>query len=490
MAFFPPEERPDGPGEIQILRESSHNTYKPMNISASIHGLEEVLADEGLMSARRSHRDPSSPSFIFFDDDNEVDPELKAFREDLLAFEEWNATRDWDDDSTVRVGMFNVVRSVRSWDAPDGRSEAYQERQDSRSRANWTIGFHKRMMHSPSNDRFHRVIRALGLAMTDEDMELAVNPVLEVRKVLQKLVKFAPGPIGGTTFVNPDGSRHNTPGVNPIAAKAAFTKRHNLEEEFVSVDRVQYEGQRESRYVIGQRRTSDTTISHYFDPEPKWKDEEGGTYAPHACALFMVGASAVMPTGSHRLTVREFEQALIAGAQCYDDADEALAGSIEADFMAEGAGYFEEDASDAMDIERLYDGRVSIMETGMGSQGRAQSSFTEEEDYLMGILRMVGAEREVEMMGLASQEPNMIHRSIMANGSYDGVVSLLQFVAKDNIDMLPFVTKALCGDEDAEETKEPELIGLPPFMDDEADSWSIPTGPNGACRRGSFMTWK
>jgi hypothetical protein len=302
------------------------------------------------------------------------------------------------------------------------------------------------------------------------------------------------------------------------------------------VDRVQYEGQRTSQYVIGQRRASDETISSYYDPQPAWKDFEGGTYAPRACALFRVGKGLTMPTGSRRLTVREFEQAVIAGAECFDDADEALAGSIESDFNSEGAGYFEEDDSDTMATERLYDGRVSLMETGLGSQGRPSSSFTDQEEYLAGILRMVGAEREVEMLHLASQEPNMIHRSMMSSGGYDGVVSLLQFIQKDAADddnaaynaqlnqecdsliansnnpaeierinawrkkmlmqsTIEFVTAALCGDQDAEDTSEPTealsySAAVALFDDWDRKAYSIPTGRNGACRRASFMSWK
>jgi len=356
------------------------------------------------------------------------------------------------------------------------------------------------MLHNPSNDRWHKIIKALNLSMTDLDDEIfsdpklqALHPVLNLRKVVKERVKYAPGPIDGTVFKNPDGSTCRTNGTNPGSAKASFIKRHKLDEEFVSVDRVQLEGQRNSHYVVGTRRTSDTTPSNYYDPAPAWKDFEGGSYAPRACALFKIGAEMTMPTGSRRLTVREFEQAIIAGAECYDDADEALAGSIESDFNSEGSGYFEEDDSDALATERLYDGRVTLMNTGSGSEGRSESSFTEEEDYLMGILRMINAEKECELMTMAHQEPNMIHRSMMSCGSYDGVVSLLQFVSKDNPEMLPFITQALCGDESLDQ---PEPLVVESFsdavalFDDDVDSWSIPTGPNGACRLGSFRNWK
>lgn len=427
-----------------------------MNASASIDHLTEVLADEGLLASQNSSfRDPRSPSFVFFDDDREIDSELKAFRDDLLGFEEWCADNNFTDTSTHEVGMFTVHRDLRPWDPeePDHGLVRYQERQESRSRANWMVQFHARMMHNPSNDRWHRVLRNLGMKMTDAEDEIfsdpklkTCHPVVNLRNVVKERVKYAPGPVDGTMFKNPDGSTHKTTGTNPGQAKAAFITRHKLEEEFVSVDRVQYEGQRTSHYVVGQRRASDRTISSYYDPQPAWKDYEGGSYAPRSCALFRVGDSLTMPTGSHRLTVRQFEQAIIAGAECYDNENDALCGSIESDFAAEGAGYFEEDSSDALSSERIYDGRISL-HGNMGTTGRPESSFTDEEAFLMGILRMIGDEHGQELMLLQNQEPNALHRHFFSCGSYDGVVSLLQFVAKTEPEMLSFVTDALCGDE-------------------------------------------
>ena len=136
------------------------------------------------------------------------------------------------------------------------------------------------------------------------------------------------------------------------------------------MDRVQYEGQRGSRYVVGQRRSSEDTPSRYYDPNPAWQDNTRKTgYLPHAAAFLIMldPRTPVMPSGSHRLTVREFEQAIIAGCEILDDECESTACELEAEYLP--------------------DARVLMIDTGYGKAQRDPMALSHEEEYLLSVFR-------------------------------------------------------------------------------------------------------
>ncbi len=221
------------------------------------------------------------------------------------------------------------------------------------------------------------------------------------------------------------------------SAKMSYMKRHKLTDEFVSVERVQYEGERTSRLVVGTRKTSDSVVSNYFDPNPRWnerkiKGEWVKAYDPGAYPLYKVPASMVMPANSHRLTVREFEQAIIAGAETYESTEESFV--------------------NAMEQDQIPDTRTMLLNMGYGSDGRHECSLSHEEDYLYGVLRMFGCELACELMLVQDQSENMLASHFTQFGDYtEELLSILKFVSKDDErradgeTMIEFVTYALTG---------------------------------------------
>jgi len=332
--------------------------------TTSIDDLQEFVADESSLLARKGHRRLDSPNFIFFDDDREEDEDILWGRELALDFEEWNAARTaWIESQ------------------PDEEAQAYLERMEQKSRNLWLIEWHKRQSKSSNNDNWRS-----AMAPVIEGLEGKHGPTCRaIIQGMREALPFAPGPIRGTTFVNPDGSKHTTAGVDFGRAKASYLSRHKLTEDIVSVDRVQHEGERYSRLVVGQRKSSELTMSSYYDPNPAWKDYEGGTYSPRACALYKVPDHLVMPKGSHRLTVRQFEQALIAGADCYEDQDEAFAQGMEDGYVVD---------------DRIKSGFEAA---------RDISSFTEEEQYLYNLLYEAGHLQACELISLQDQIPGLLH---------------------------------------------------------------------------------
>lgn len=383
----------------------------------TLDNIADIIADESMYNGE-GIRDARSPGFCFFDKHEDEEETIRWARELALDFEEWSAARTkWEENTAEPEAL------------------AYLERQESRQYANWLINWHKR--RPSDNDKFHKIIANLSAKMTDEDLDLAVNPLKELINVAKQKCKFAPGPVAGTTFVNPDGTKFSTMGASPMSAKASFCKRHNIEDEFVSMDRVQKEGERTSRYVIGIRKSSADTASNYYDPNPKWMEKNGKdgwvkAYQPSACALYMVPESMVMPSGAHRLTVREFEQALIAGADCFEDEIESFVNAISND--------------------PLIDYRVSSIDTGKGKDFRDQGSLSHEEDYLYGVLRMFGQDEACELLLCLQQEAGLLNNFFIQKGQYtDEAIDILQYVSRDDAGkpeedkMLPFVKSVILG---------------------------------------------
>tara|TARA_R110002167_G_scaffold66667_3_gene188662 strand:+ start:2661 stop:3908 length:1248 start_codon:yes stop_codon:yes gene_type:complete len=339
-----------------------------------------ILSDDALYPVVKGVKRQDSPSFIFFDDENEVDSDLRKFREDLLDFEEWHAARK-------RYNEYEV--------APEAM--AYQDRQDSRKKANWLIGWHKR--RTANNDHWRQLM--MPIIKKFDDPEIGDNCKL-IYKTIASYLPEAPRPIGGTIFVNPDGSKHETAGTGIGAARVSYQRRHKIKNEEISVERVQKAGHRSSMIVVGTRKASDKAVSQYYDENPKWNEKvvDGQwvkAYLPSATNLTRIRGAAgeamvnagVMPPGSHRLSVREFEQCIIAGAETFDSDEEAMAYQIEKD--------------------PIVDDRTSVMDQGYGANGRDISALDEQDAYLYGILKRAGHDQACELLMLRDQDPRALY---------------------------------------------------------------------------------
>ena len=141
-----------------------------------------------------------------------------------------------------------------------------------------------------------------------------------------------------TLYANPDGTvflNKTTRERSPIQAKKAFAKRHNLPEEKVMVERVHMEQWNEDwlrqhkldritcgnhLFVVSARKLSNEAPSQYYDLNPTFIEivEDDGTwttqYSYTKGKLHAVETLNAIPHGAHRLTVREFERAIISGA--------------------------------------------------------------------------------------------------------------------------------------------------------------------------------
>lgn len=387
-----------------------------MSIPTSIDELANILLDETAYPATNGPKKPGDPAWCFFDDEREMDPDLSWGRQMALDFEEWNAAQSpWDEDAT------------------DPRHDEFAERLETVRSGNWLINFYKNQPRN--NDNWRKLIMPLMKHLDDPKIG---NDCATIVRTVRDSLPFAPGPIGGTTFVNPDGSRYNSMGTAWGSAKASFMKRHKLTDEHVSVERVQYEGQRQSKLVVGIRKTSDSVPSNYFDPNPRWsekKDKSGEwvkAYDPGPYPLYRISPSMVMPFNSHRLTVREFEQAIIAGAETFD--------SVEESFV------------NAMEQDQIPDTRIMLLNMGYGSDGRHESALSHEESYLFGVLRMFEQDLACELMLVQDQSENLLASHFTKFGDYtETLLSILKFVSKDDENradgenMMEFVTYALTG---------------------------------------------
>lgn len=483
-----------------------------MNAMLHSNDLSEVLGDEKVFANLNGEaKKPSNPGFIFFDDHREQDPDILWARELALDFEEWVAKRNHEEALDKRTETKLVRRTRRTvieprplveaqnggrvvveptkkevkwakkfnritgphsnivpaskrqekwfkkhgasipqpngrpasiveddWDGGhvaerDEESESYHERQESRRYANWLVGFHKKR---PKTNDHARELALVAMRHSDKPEAVALL------QALKESLPLAPGPIRSTVFINPDGTRHETNGTDFGKAKASYIKKHGVDSEFVTVDRVQYDGQRASKLVVGTRKSSEFALSRYYDPSPTFEERENPqTYRPQATTLILVPASKVVPADSHRLTVRQFERAIIAGAELVDDEIEAYASTLDC-------------------TDECPDGRSAILNMGYGDTGRSEASFTHEEAYLYGILRMFGQDEACELMLLADQPQGLLSMHFMAGGEHtETYIDILRFVSDQDRDeneepMLPYVAMTLSGESDETETVE------------------------------------
>lgn len=425
----------------------------------TLHDLAEIICDEKAYPASKGYKTPASPSFVFFDDEREADGDILWGRELALDFEEFVARRNHEEalDSRMETKLFlhtnrftlepkplvpaknggAVTASMREmkWAEkfskvatrkPNPRSvvesewkggyipekdkdaEAYVERQESKRYGNWLVNFHKKR---PKNNDHARKFAMVAMKHID-------NPVAKaLMQALKESLPTAPGPIRSTVFVNPDGSRHQTNGTDFGKAKASYQKRHGITDEFVTVDRVQYEHERASRLVVGMRKSSAEAPSSYYDPDPTYEerldngDPDPQTYRPQAVTLIRMPRSKVVPAKSHNLTVRQFERAIIAGATLEDSEIEAYASSLD---------YTDE----------CPDRRESQINMGYGDTARTEDSFSHEEAYLYGVLMMFGLGEAAELMKLGEQPQGLLSMHFMAGGEMtEEYLEILKFVS-------------------------------------------------------------
>jgi hypothetical protein len=381
--------------------------------NVSIDDLAEVVADEGQFPARMGHKRADSPSFIFRDERGHEDSDTLWGRELALDFEEWCAKREqreqylsgkllpafihkdnalefvlatmseveeWMDKPIKDKKPVMVFRDedgvLQEW-APTIEPEAlaYFERQDNREFCNWLVSWHKR--RPANNDHWRRFVAPLASVLDDKVMGITAQTIL---KTMRDTLPFAPGPAKETVFVNPDKSRVVT-NLQFGKAKEGYKARHGIEDELVTCDRVQYEGERNSRYIIGTRKASDKTASNYYDPDPVEGDRG---YIPRACELIRVPASKVLPDENcHILTVRELERAIIAGAELFEDDMEAYAATFE-------------------DQDAQFDTREAGISFDDSCDFRTELDFTEEESWLHWEIYGAGLEDAAKAMLVAN----------------------------------------------------------------------------------------
>lgn len=168
-------------------------------------------------------------------------------------------------------------------------------------------------------------------------------------------------PVTRTLFCNPDGSRflnQTDKEKSPIQAKEAFARRHKLSSDRVTCSRVHYTEMNPSLlrqlnlaptasghhlWVVTGRKLSDEVLSNYYDPNPysiervkvttdefgrarrSWSTEykwAGSTLLARDVAIEKSDPNyhdpLYVPKGMKRLTIREFERSLLAGANTND----------------------------------------------------------------------------------------------------------------------------------------------------------------------------
>lgn len=388
-----------------------------MQNTIDINQVADLVADEGQYPARNGHRNPAEPAWIFRSDAQTETSDTLWGRELALDFEEWQARREQQ--TQLQSGEFvpgfvsgidytiATLDEIQDWmdkpvkgkkpvmltRGPDGElvewspktekeAEAYFERQTNREFCNWLVGWHKR--RPSSNDHWRRFVAPLANVLDDKALGITAKTILQT---MRDTLPFAPGPVKDTIFINPDGSRVVTR-IAPGNARAGYKERHKLTDELVTMDRVQFEGERTSRYVIGTRKASDKTPSNYYDPDPV-KGDRG--YVPRACMLMRLDPKKPIMPDEHcyRLTVRELERAIIAGAELCED-----------EFDAVALGFEDQDSQ--------FDTRESGLSFDDTCDFRTLLDLTEQEQWLYWTL--FGAGMEDACSAMLTRQPGDIAR--------------------------------------------------------------------------------
>jgi hypothetical protein len=383
---------------------------------ASIADVAETISDPKAYPARNGHRDPSSPAFIFRDERNQEDSDTLWFRELALDVEEFverqnqreqylkgellpafvpcnksdlefilatmSQVEEWMERPTKDRKPVMVQRDkdgiLHEW-APKtpAEAQAFFERQEQRGFCNWLIQWHKR--RPANNDHWRAFMRPLADVLDSPTLGWDAKQIL---KTMRDTLPFAPGPAKDTVFINPDGTRVVTK-LSPGTARAGYKQRHNIEDSLVTMDRVQFEGERNSRYIIGTRKASDKTASAYYDPDPVKNEDR---YVPRACSLIKLPPSKVMPDAAcYVLTIRELERAIIAGADLCESELDAFANTFE-----------NEDSQ--------FDTREAGLSFGDSCDFRTMLDFTEQEQWLYWTAHSAGLEEMAKALLLRNPE--------------------------------------------------------------------------------------
>lgn len=447
----------------------------------NIAEIEAILCDEKDYPASKGIKNPADPSWKFFDDDRETDSDILWGRDLALDFEEWVALQNHNEALDSRKECYarhrkdehgNVHYISDDFEAPTTEDVlAYLERQEARGLCNWIIAWHKR--RPQNNDHWRRLVLPLVGKLDDPELGETARIILAT---LKRELPFAQGPVKNTVFVNPDGSRFQTTGTDYGKARASFIKRHKLDGEFVTADRVQYEGERNSKIVVGTRRSSKHTPSRYYDPNPQWQDtvrKEG--YLPNSAAfLVMLDLdNMVMPSGSHRLTVREFEQAIIAGCEVMEDECESTACELETEYLP--------------------DARVLMIDTGYGKNHRDPMAFSHEEDHLHGVIRKFAKDADhsfwkdaLELLALREQDNTQLAAHFRNTPELIDLLDYVSWADKNLPDEdsphLPYVLSVLKAEERGGATGYRELVNDYNVVDT-----SLLTRP--AARKPAYHGW-
>lgn len=297
------------------------------------------------------------------------------------------------------------------------RSLPYSEYMEEKRRAKWLINHYARQAKATNADHWRKLILPL---IDHVDDPVIGKDVVTILKGLREAIPFAPRAVSGTTFINPDKSKITTAGTSPYTAKTAYCKKHGLKDDEVSMDRVQYENENTSRWVIGKRRQSNMAPSRYYDPEPRFIERflkdgelERGYDPTQAINLLMLDPThPVIPMGAHRLTIREVEQAIIAGAILNEDEEEMFANQLAENTMPE-------------------DIRVRMLDIGDGKEGIEPSGLSHEEEYVRQVLNSFGFERAAEL--LLFRDIQSISSMFHVNGRLTmEAIEMLQWVAMDD----------------------------------------------------------
>lgn len=181
-----------------------------------------------------------------------------------------------------------------------------------RGKKDWLVESVKRMFEN---------IRSTGMEPTLECREFArfVDRGIEYR------VQTGMSQVLPTVFLNPDGKRYSCKRADyPMRGKQAYEAKHDIPDDYKVSVTVVGSSNRDIHAVVGLERKKDAIASSYYDPTPSYEDVwDRDTDTVVSRYRWVDSTLLVVPqdgqfTG-HRLTVMEYEHAVLAGA--FDEPD-------------------------------------------------------------------------------------------------------------------------------------------------------------------------
>ena len=123
-----------------------------------------------------------------------------------------------------------------------------------------------------------------------------------------------------TIYVNPDGTRIRRQSTNAGIMMQRYCQHHGLTTDQVAMSLV-IDDQNNTHWVIGTRRNSATSPSHLVDLDPSF-DNDNGTYKITQTVLYHIDTLPEdwqqLHSEALRLSVRQAEQAILAGCEIFD----------------------------------------------------------------------------------------------------------------------------------------------------------------------------